>query len=239
MKTIQDLEKIILAYKAKIDIRLEKAQIKNIKLTPDKFGRYHAPFDGYEEDGITYLGGQYLPEESISPAGKKIRFKISTSLIDDVTKLFIDNFDRIEKGSVFFGQPWKQKEGDVCYAYIESLPESIIRQIEGYLFVALDIEIDLGQHYFENKEKVQIEIVSSETIYSINGYYRQTWLKKLLTSDNILLYYKGGLTEFTKALFDLEDNLVQSIKIKGTIEHSTYNGTKQTHIKNVRLNKKS
>lgn len=239
MKTIKDLEQIILAYTAKIDLRLQKALIKNIKLTPDKFGRYHAPFDGYEEEGITYLGGQYLPDEGITPAGKKIKIKISSSLIDEVAKLFIDNFDRIDKQSMFFGKPWNQKEGEVCYAYVESLPESIVRQIEGDLFVALDTKVDYGQFYFTPKEKVELVIVASETIYSINGQYGQTWLKKLLTNENITLYYKGGLTEFTKALFDLEENSVESIKIKGTIEHSTYNGAKQTHIKNVRLNKKS
>ena len=80
----------------------------------DKQGAAHAPYDGYEENGRVYKGGQYIEREGKSKS-KKIRVKIPVSDIQALSDVF----------DMTTGKEFNQDGEQVVYAYIQGTPAQI------------------------------------------------------------------------------------------------------------------
>lgn len=121
-------------YKIVLDRIMRKAAEANQDLFPtvDKYGRLHAPCDGYEWDTETYAGGSYLPfpmefwerleEETGRPCGPstktsasyatKHRIKVTVAEAEEI-KIACDRF-----AEVSVGMTWH--DGVTCYIYIRT-----------------------------------------------------------------------------------------------------------------------
>lgn len=107
MTTLAEIKEAVESVYIKFQERYDRNVLTQGEPIKDSMGRLHAPFDGYEWEGIVYLGGQFLATNSDEVAGEELKIKIATFLLPELEKIF----------SVQPGTPWTHNGVTVCYAY--------------------------------------------------------------------------------------------------------------------------
>ena len=229
MKTIIS---IIADYYTAIQARYAKEN-NDVNPTIDAKGRMHSPHDGYVYEGVSYLGGQYLPDdmsESNGGSGTN-RFKIPVDSKDAV----LIAIPRAEFGKEFNG---------MCYAYVE-LHKNLCKQIEEFLMPSVNAVEDMGAHYFNDGEKITIKIIRSESVCSFPTQYGTTFIDRAFCATGEVVYFKGSnnviylLTTQSKKIREEKeiDAKLLILEVSGTVSHEEYNGKKQTVIKRPKATK--
>lgn len=259
MNTSESVKTLIEEFLAKRQAKVDaaKALNKGAEPTLDKFGRYHAPHDGYiwgDEAGDVYMGGQYLPDEDfdVQPQ-RKAKIKIHESLkTPEFSELFVQ-FKKSGRDDVSYGKSWAQREGSVCYAYVDGLPASLAIAIENLGLIVKDAEVVVNEYLYEDGQQITVVIKTSNSIGGYPTKFGHCYIDELITTNDERLIIKGNssanfsvTTELTKinrqgyspdtenfkVAFDKDAYVLE---VTGIVKLEEYKEMKQTILTKIKI----
>lgn len=246
-KLLNSVLEIIVAKNQKYHLKMEKLmslwEEKNDGIPPnmDKYGRLHAPCNGYtlpihlDYDGdydVVYAKGSYLPiplhEMSLPRKANKhdLRVKMPYDLYMSIRNEILNNdkYNFPLGGLLSNGSTWEQKNIVWCYVYIDgnNAPE---KEIQELLFQYVEDnkpkkEIKYKGESIDGKHTVKGKVLSIKSDSYSLGYSDVATLKMLLVLDNDSTCY-GTLP---KALYDAEvgDEVEFTATFKKSDDHHSF-----------------
>ncbi|QJI53324.1 hypothetical protein vBAcoSR7M_2 [Alteromonas phage vB_AcoS-R7M] len=235
---MQALTEIVLSYIHQADENytalrkrvLERAATANNDLEPtvDKFGRLHAPCDGYAWEDCEYAGGSYLPyplefwEELELLHGTVSHGDYSkVGLTKGRVRLLVSEADElceIDSKYVKFskGKAWNTADGETCYAYFETKHKGLVSIIEEFKVVqAQELK---AKWEAERAAKQALKGVAPEGRIVVKG----TVLKTKLQERQTFSYYDNGAD--WKMLVELDNKSTVWGTIPSVINYNNLEG---------------